>query len=69
MTELTGYSMSAKKKVTLQQPIEIMKTPNGAYMAKGKCPETGKTVCATMGPDKAKEAIDSGHKEVDKFSY
>lgn len=67
--ELTGYSIKAKKKVVLQQPIEIKKNPNGTYMAKGKCPETGNTVCCIMGKDKGLEALAAGYLEVDKFSF
>lgn len=67
--ELTGYSIKAKKVVTLQPPVEIKKNPNSTYMAKGKCPETGNTVCAIMNAKKGAEAIASGVKEVSVFSY
>ena len=67
--ELKGYSIKAKKSVVLKQPIEIKKNPNGTYMAKGKCPETGNTVCCIMKAAKGLEAITSGVKEVDKFSF
>lgn len=67
--ELKGYSIKAKKSVVLKQPIEIKKNPNGTYMAKGKCPETGNTVCCIMKAEKGLVAIKSGIKEVDKFSY
>lgn len=54
-----GYSVKAKKKVTIQDPV-IHRTAKGGYMAKGKCPETGITVCAMMSEANAKAAIDKG---------
>lgn len=56
---ITGYSVKAKKKVTIKDPV-IVQTARGGYMAKGKCPETGITVCAMMSKDKADEAIKKG---------
>ena len=56
---IQGYSVKAKKKVDLQDPV-IEKTKRGGYMAKGKCPETGITVCAIMSEEKAMKAIEGG---------
>jgi hypothetical protein len=54
-----GYSVKAKKKVTIQDPV-IGKTAKGGFIAKGKCPETGITVCAMMSQEKAEAAINAG---------
>lgn len=56
---IEGYSVKAKKKVALQDPV-ISMTKRGGYMAKGKCPETGITVCAIMSKDNAMKAIEAG---------
>jgi len=56
---IQGYSVKAKKKVDLQD-AEIVQTAKGGYMAKGKCPETGITVCAMMSKEKAEAAIAAG---------
>jgi hypothetical protein len=56
---VTGYSVKAKKKVKIKDPV-IVQTAKGGYMAKGKCPETGITVCAMMSKDNADKAIKSG---------
>ena len=66
---LKGYSIKVRKSVVLQQPIEIRKQSNGTYMAKGKCPETGNTICCIMKGERGLEAIASGIKEVEKFSF
>ena len=54
-----GYSVKAKKKVKIIDPV-IHRTAKGGYMAKGKCPESGITVCAMMSKEKAEAAIASG---------
>lgn len=54
-----GYSVKAKKKVEIIDPV-ISMTAKGGYMAKGKCPETGITVCAMMSKDNAEKAIADG---------
>lgn len=56
---IIGYSVKAKKKVEIQDPA-ISLTKKGGYIAKGKCPETGITVCAMMSKAKAEEAIANG---------
>ncbi len=54
-----GYSVKAKKKVKIKDPV-IVQTARGGYMAKGKCPETGITVCAMLSKENAEKAIESG---------
>jgi len=54
-----GYSVKAKKKVEIIDPV-ISMTAKGGYMAKGKCPETGITVCAMMSKDTAEKAVQDG---------
>lgn len=56
---VTGYSVKAKKKVEIQDPA-ISRTARGGFIAKGKCPETGITVCRMMSKDEAEKAISSG---------
>lgn len=56
---IQGYSVKAKKIVDMKDPV-ISKTARGGYIAKGKCPETGITVCAVLSEEKAKKAIESG---------
>jgi hypothetical protein len=57
-----GYSVKAKKKVEIQNPV-IVQTARGGYMAKGKCPETGITVCAMLSKENAEKAIKEGAKK------
>jgi len=56
---VTGYSVKAKKKVEMKDPV-IHKTKKGGFMAKGICPLTGITVCAMMSKDNAEKAIADG---------
>jgi len=56
---IMAYSVKAKKKVAMKDPV-IVQTARGGYMAKGKCPETGVTVCAMMSKENAEKAIKSG---------
>lgn len=56
---IQGYSVKAKKKVDIQEPV-ISLTKKGGFIAKGKCPETGITVCAMMSKEKAEAAIAAG---------
>jgi hypothetical protein len=55
---IQGYSVKAKKKVDIKDPV-ISKTARGGFIAKGKCPETGITVCAMMSRENAEKAIAS----------
>jgi hypothetical protein len=57
-----GYSVKAKKKVEIVDPV-ISQTARGGYIAKGKCPETGITVCAMMSKDNAEKAVADGAKK------
>jgi len=57
-----GYSVKAKKKVEIIDPV-ISKTAKGGFIAKGKCPETGITVCAMMSKENAEKAIKDGAKK------
>ncbi len=59
---ITGYSVKAKKKVEIVDPVITM-TAKGGYMAKGKCPETGITVCAMMSKENAEKAVKEGVKK------
>jgi hypothetical protein len=61
---IQGYSVKAKKKVDIQNPV-ISKTAKGGFIAKGKCPETGITVCAMMSKDNAEKAIENKEAEKD----
>jgi hypothetical protein len=61
---IQGYSVKAKKKVDIQDPA-ISKTAKGGFIAKGKCPETGITVCAMMSQEKAEKAIADGEAKKD----
>ena len=56
---IQGYSVKAKKKVDIIDPV-ISKTSRGGFIAKGKCPETGITVCAMMSKDNAEKALENG---------
>ena len=42
---------------------EIVQTARGGYMAKGKCPQCGTTMCAMMSKDNAEKAIKAGAKK------
>jgi hypothetical protein len=57
-----GYSVKAKKKVEIVDPV-VSKTARGGYIAKGKCPETGITVCAMMSQENAEKAVAEGAKK------
>jgi len=55
-----GYCVKCKKKgVKVKDPV-VNQTARGGYMAKGKCPTCGTTVCAMMSKEKAEKAISSG---------
>ncbi|MEM4331017.1 MAG: hypothetical protein QW273_03360 [Candidatus Pacearchaeota archaeon] len=56
---IEGYSVKAKKRVAIKDPV-IVRTAKGGYMAKGSCPETGIVVCAMLSEEKALEAIKKG---------
>ena len=56
---IQGYSVKAGKNVDMIDPV-ISKTKKGGFIAKGKCPETGITVCRIMSKEKAEKAIADG---------
>ena len=55
-----GYCVKCKKKGVKLKDAAINQTARGGYMAKGKCPTCGTTVCAMMSKDNADKAIKSG---------
>jgi len=71
MSVLQGFSMRAPnpekksgfgKSVELQDPITYGKNPNGTYLFKGTCPETGNKVCAIKGAADGKKLVaDNGY--------
>ena len=55
-----AYCVKCKKKgQKMKEPI-ITQTTRGGFMAKGKCPNCGTTMCAMMSKDKAEAAVKSG---------
>jgi len=55
-----AYCVKCKKKgQKMKEPI-ITQTARGGFMAKGKCPDCGTTMCAMMSKDKAEAAVKSG---------
>lgn len=57
---VSGYCVKCKKKGVNVKDATINQTPRGGYMAKGKCPTCGTTVCAMMSKDNAEKAIKAG---------
>ncbi len=57
---VTAYCVKCKEKGKAMKDAVINQTPKGGYMAKGKCPTCGTTMCAMMSKDKADAAIKSG---------
>lgn len=55
-----AYCVKCKKKGVKMKDAVVTQTPRGGYMAKGKCPHCGTTMCAMMSKDKADAAIKSG---------
>ena len=58
-----AYCVKCKKKGQEMKDPAITQTTRGGYMAKGKCPECGTTVCAMMSKDNAEKAIKEGAKK------
>lgn len=54
--------MKCKEAKEMKNP-EIVQTARGGYMAKGKCPTCGTTMCAMMSKDNAEKAIKAGAKK------
>mgnify|MGYP006309085297 FL=1 len=57
---VNAYCVKCKKKGQEMKDPVINKTAKGGFMAKGKCPDCGTTMCAMMSKDNAEKAIDSG---------
>ena len=57
---VTGYCVKCKKKGQKMKDPVISQTPRGGYMAKGKCPDCGTTMCTMMSKDNAEKAVSSG---------
>jgi hypothetical protein len=54
--------MKCKAQVNIEDP-KIVQTARGGYMAKGKCPKHGITVCAMISKENAEKAIKAGAKK------
>ncbi len=58
-----AYCVKCKvKNVEMKDPA-INQTAKGGYMAKGKCPKCGTTMCAMMSKANADAAIKAGAKK------
>jgi len=55
-----AYCVKCKKKGQKMKDPVINQTARGGFMAKGKCPDCGTTMCAMMSKEKAEKAIQSG---------
>jgi len=58
-----AYCVKCKKKGQKMSGVEIVQTAKGGYMAKGKCPACGTSMCAMMSKDNADKAIKEGAKK------
>lgn len=50
---MKAYCVKCKKKGVLMMKPTIHRTKRGGYMAKGKCPKCGTTMCAMMSKETA----------------
>jgi len=55
-----AYCVKCKKKGQKMKEPAMNKTARGGFMAKGKCPDCGTTMCAMMSKDNAEKAVSSG---------
>ncbi len=55
-----AYCVKCKKKGQKMKDPVMNKTARGGFMAKGKCPDCGTTMCAMMSKDNAEKAMKSG---------
>ena len=55
-----AYCVKCKKKGQKMKETVINKTARGGFMAKGKCPDCGTTMCAMMSKNDAEKAMQSG---------
>ena len=60
-----AYCVKCKKKGQKMKDPKINKTARGGFMAKGKCPDCGTTMCAMMSKDNAEAAMKSGDAKKD----
>jgi len=58
-----AYCVKCKKKGQNMKDPVINQTARGGFMAKGKCPDCGTTMCAMMSKEKAEAAIKEGAKK------
>ena len=54
-----AYCVKCKKKGQKMKDAVINQTQRGGFMAKGKCPECGTSMCAMMSAVNAEKAIKS----------
>lgn len=59
-----GYCVKCKKKGQKMNDVQVCQTARGGYMAKGKCPDCGTSICAVMSKDNAEKAINNGAKKM-----
>ncbi len=57
---ITAYCVKCKKKGQEMKDAVMNKTAKGGFMAKGKCPDCGTTMCAMMSKEKAENAMEAG---------
>ena len=55
-----GKENKEKGKNKVMKDAQMTMTKRGGYMAKGKCPDCGTTLCAIMSKDKAEAAMKAG---------
>lgn len=58
-----AYCVKCKEKNVEMKDPAINQTAKGGYMAKGKCPKCGTTMCAMMSKANADAAIKAGAKQ------
>lgn len=58
-----AYCVKCKKKGQQMKNAEVVQTARGGYMAKGKCPACGTSMCAMMSKENAEKAIKAGAKK------
>jgi len=58
-----AYCVKCKKKGQEMKDAAITQTTRGGYMAKGKCPDCGTSMCAMMSKDNAEKAMKQGAKK------
>jgi len=54
-----AYCVKCKKKGQKMKDAVINQTQRGGFMAKGKCPECGTSMCAMMSQVNAEKAVKS----------